>query len=62
MSKFIKIPGYNNWFNLDKILEVDIDGTYIHIFDGVSERVFEVRSKKKVKKFKNKFKKLRKCL
>ena len=61
MVKFIKIPGYSNWFNLGRISEVDCDGTYIHIFDGSAERVFELKSKKKVKKFKKQFKKLRKC-
>ena len=61
MVKFIKIPGYSNWFNLGRISEVDCDGTYIHIFDGSGERVFELKSKKKVKKFKKQFKKLRKC-
>ena len=60
MVKFIKIPGYNNWFNLSKISEVDCDGTYIHIFDGVGERVFELKSKKKVNKFIKKLKKLKK--
>ena len=59
MVKFIKIPGYSNWFNLGKISEVDCDGTYIHIFGGSDERVFELKSKKKVNKFIKQLKKLR---
>ena len=59
MVKFIKIPGYNNWFNLGKISEVDCDGTYIHIFGGSGGRVFELKSKKKVNKFIKQLKKLR---